>query len=132
MDDVPDMGDEESEPPLTVEYFRQQSCIVKPARGCVLAFRDVHYFTDTNIHILNGVSGIVKPGEMCAMLGASGAGKSTLLDVLAARKTTGRVTGDITFNGKPRSPEILKTSAYIMQGTIYHFSTNILYILNYC
>ena len=43
-------------------------------------------------------------------------GKSTLLEVLAARKTTGRVTGDILFNGKPCSPEILKASAYIMQG----------------
>jgi ABC-type uncharacterized transport system ATPase subunit len=31
--------------------------------------------------------------------GGSGAGKTTLMDVIAGRKTAGRVTGDIRVNG---------------------------------
>ena len=33
-------------------------------------------------------------------MGASGAGKSTLLDVLAGRKNTGKISGDILINGE--------------------------------
>jgi ABC-type multidrug transport system ATPase subunit len=33
-------------------------------------------------------------------MGPSGAGKSTLLDVLAQRKNTGRIEGEILVNGK--------------------------------
>ena len=33
--------------------------------------------------LLNGVSGIARPGTMTALMGPSGAGKTTLLDVLA-------------------------------------------------
>eukprot|EP01042_Synura_sphagnicola_P024818 gene24818-31799_t len=43
---------------------------------------------------------------MCALMGASGAGKSTLLDVLAARKTTGRVAGVVRYNAE-RAPAAL-------------------------
>lgn len=75
------------EPVLTVEYFRQHSSVTKPSSGCTLAFRDVHYHTDSNMHILNGVSGIVKPGEMCAMLGASGAGKCFYITLLHTTRT---------------------------------------------
>lgn len=31
-----------------------------------------------------------------------GAGKTTLMDVIAGRKTVGRITGDIMVNGKPK------------------------------
>lgn len=34
-------------------------------------------------------------------MGTSGAGKTTLMDVIACRKTVGRVTGRVTANGRP-------------------------------
>jgi ABC-type multidrug transport system ATPase subunit len=42
---------------------------------------------------------------MTALMGSSGAGKTTLLDVLAGRKTTGRISGDILINGYPKVQE---------------------------
>jgi ABC-type multidrug transport system ATPase subunit len=55
--------------------------------------------------LLNYVSGYAKPGTMTALMGSSGAGKTTLLDVLAGRKTTGRIRGDILINGHPKVQE---------------------------
>ena len=47
--------------------------------------------------------------------GASGAGKSTLLDVLAQRKTTGTISGQILYNYSPA----LTSSAYVMQDNVH-------------
>jgi ABC-type bacteriocin/lantibiotic exporter with double-glycine peptidase domain len=52
--------------------------------------------------LLSNVSGFSKPHALTALMGSSGAGKTTLLDVLAGRKTTGRITGDILINGYPK------------------------------
>lgn len=50
--------------------------------------------TNTPIHSI--------PGHLPSInKGPSGAGKSTLLDVLARRKTGGKITGTILVNGKP-------------------------------
>jgi ABC-type multidrug transport system ATPase subunit len=50
--------------------------------------------------ILSSISGSVRPGQVCAIMGASGAGKSTLLDILAHKDKHGAVTGDIYVNGR--------------------------------
>lgn len=52
--------------------------------------------------LLAGVSAYAKPGTLTALMGSSGAGKTTLLDVLAGRKTMGRMTGEILVNGYPK------------------------------
>jgi ATP-binding cassette subfamily G (WHITE) protein 2 len=69
----------------------------------------------SEISLLKGVTGRAMPGEMVALMGASGAGKSTLLDVLAQRKTTGKILGEITYNGSPE----LKSFAYVMQDNVH-------------
>jgi len=38
----------------------------------------------------------------CAQ-GSSGAGKTTLIDVVAGRKTSGEITGEVLINGQPKS-----------------------------
>ncbi len=53
-----------------------------------------------NKKIINNVSGIAKPYEVLAILGASGAGKTTLLNVLNSRNRGSlRIDGDIKVNG---------------------------------
>lgn len=54
------------------------------------------------VELVKGVSGYAKPGTMTALMGSSGAGKTTLLDVLAGRKTTGCIIGEILVNGFPK------------------------------
>ena len=52
-------------------------------------------------HILKGVTGIARPGELLAIMGPSGAGKTTLLNCLAAR--TVPTSGTISYSGRPLS-----------------------------
>jgi len=69
--------------------------------------------------ILHPGSGVVLPGEMCALVGPSGAGKSTLLDMLAGRKTTGRLGGTVFMNGRPVGKAFKRNSAYVAQEDVF-------------
>ncbi|KAL2912287.1 FAD-dependent urate hydroxylase [Polyrhizophydium stewartii] len=50
--------------------------------------------------VLEGVQGIVRPGEVMAIMGGSGAGKTTFLDILARKSKSGIVSGEILVNGR--------------------------------
>jgi ABC-type multidrug transport system ATPase subunit len=49
--------------------------------------------------ILDNASGIVRPGELFALMGPSGSGKTTLLHTLAQRQTA-TVRGQVLINGE--------------------------------
>jgi ABC-type multidrug transport system ATPase subunit len=108
-----------------VAWYRQSTGVIQISCGCRLLFRDINYSVQSkkdskiSIPLIKGVSGRVQPGEMFALMGASGAGKSTLLDLLAGRKTTGTVSGDILFNGAQRTIKIMKSAAYVMQDNVH-------------
>lgn len=85
------------------------------------------------IRLLSDVSGYVTPGTLLALMGASGAGKvncreiklrtnwfiqSTLLDVLAGRKSSGRITGEVLINGKKPDHTFTRYTAYVTQNDI--------------
>jgi ATP-binding cassette subfamily G (WHITE) protein 2 len=116
--------------PLTVDFYRRSTGLVDQSEGCLLTFKNVIYEVPNrefsrskapgptnreSLRLLNDVTGTVHPGQMCAFMGASGAGKSTLLDVLAQRKNTGRILGDILYNGSTH----LKSWAYVMQDNVH-------------
>ncbi|KAE9099985.1 ABC transporter G family member 34 [Phytophthora fragariae] len=83
---------------------------VKAAKGSGLPFtpsnlciRDLEYFvtlpSGEEKQLLHGITAHFEPGRMVALMGSSGAGKTTLMDVIAGRKTGGRIVGDIIVNG---------------------------------
>uniref|UniRef100_A0A7S4GMD6 ABC transporter domain-containing protein n=1 Tax=Oxyrrhis marina TaxID=2969 RepID=A0A7S4GMD6_OXYMA len=55
--------------------------------------------------LLDGVSGIARPGELVAVMGPSGCGKTTLLDVLGDRISKGKVEGTVEIGAKKRDPQ---------------------------
>ena len=75
---------------------------------------------DDRLVLLNSVSGAFRPGVLTALMGVTGAGKTTLMDVLAGRKTTGYVTGNITISGYPKKQETFaRISGYCEQNDIH-------------
>ncbi|OXG76830.1 ABC transporter PMR5, partial [Cryptococcus neoformans D17-1] len=69
--------------------------------------------------LLNGVNGFVKGGSLTALMGASGAGKTTLLDTISLRKTTGKVEGKMTIDGKPLDASFSRQTGFAMQADIH-------------
>ncbi|GLC47082.1 hypothetical protein PLESTM_002024000 [Pleodorina starrii] len=90
-----------------------------------LAFHNVSYFVPEpkgsgELQLLRDVSGCFRPGVLTALMGASGAGKTTLMDVLAGRKTGGRVEGRQLLNGHPK---VMATFSRVM-GYVEQFDVH--------
>ncbi|KXZ48202.1 hypothetical protein GPECTOR_29g109 [Gonium pectorale] len=90
-----------------------------------LAFTDVSYHVPQpkgpgELRLLHEVSGSFRPGVLTALMGASGAGKTTLMDVLAGRKTGGRVEGRQLLNGHPkRMATFARVMGYVEQFDVH-------------
>lgn len=69
--------------------------------------------------ILNGLSGVVLPGEILAMLGPSGSGKTTLLTALGGR-LSGKLSGKITYNGNPFSGATKRRTGFVAQDDVLY------------
>ncbi|XP_058724834.1 pleiotropic drug resistance protein 1-like [Vicia villosa] len=70
-----------------------------------------------SLHILQNVSGIIKPQRMTLLLGPPGSGKTTLLLALAGKLAKElKQSGRVTYNGKGLDEFVpQRTSAYISQ-----------------
>ncbi|KAL3515878.1 hypothetical protein ACH5RR_022780 [Cinchona calisaya] len=96
----------------TAESYKAK--MVLPFEPLTLVFQDLQYYIDTprvmkehgfakgRLQLLCDITGAVRPGILTALMGVSGAGKTTLLDVLAGRKTSGHVEGEIRIGGFPK------------------------------
>lgn len=86
-----------------------------------LTFQDICYDVSASkgkgtLRLLNNVNGIFRRGRMCALMGSSGAGKSTLMDVIAGRKTSGKICGEIRLNGFLKDQKSFRrASGYVEQ-----------------
>ncbi|TMW67517.1 hypothetical protein Poli38472_011137 [Pythium oligandrum] len=92
-----------------------------------LAFKDLWYSVPNPkepkgapLDLLKGISGFATPGTITALMGSSGAGKTTLMDVIAGRKTGGKIQGEILLNGHPASDlAIRRATGYCEQMDIH-------------
>uniref|UniRef100_A0A0D9XTN9 ABC transporter domain-containing protein n=1 Tax=Leersia perrieri TaxID=77586 RepID=A0A0D9XTN9_9ORYZ len=109
-----------------------QPRIVLPFHPLSLCFNHVNYyvdmpaemreqgFTESRLQLLSDISGVFRPGVLTALVGVSGAGKTTLMDVLAGRKTSGVIEGEITLSGYPKKQETFaRISGYCEQTDIH-------------
>lgn len=109
-----------------------QSRVTLPFQPLALCFNHVNYyvdmpaemkeqgFTESRLQLLSDISGTFRPGVLTALVGVSGAGKTTLMDVLAGRKTSGAIEGDITLSGYPKKQETFaRISGYCEQTDIH-------------
>ncbi|XP_058191657.1 pleiotropic drug resistance protein 3-like isoform X2 [Rhododendron vialii] len=111
---------------------RHQDRLVLPFEPLTLAFQDVQYSIETplemrekgstqkQLQLLCDITGVLRPGILTALMGVSGAGKTTLLDVLAGRKTSGTIKGDIRIGGYPKVQETFaRISGYCEQSDVH-------------
>ncbi|KAI5475511.1 putative ABC transporter superfamily membrane protein Pdr11p [Pseudohyphozyma bogoriensis] len=93
----------------------------------VFTFKDVRYTVKVGGKdkvLLDGITGLVQPGKLTALMGASGAGKTTLLDTISKRKTVGKVEGELLIDGKALDSTFSRRTGFVQQGDIHEqFST---------
>ncbi|CAJ1932208.1 unnamed protein product [Sphenostylis stenocarpa] len=93
--------------------------------GCVSSQKSKHTRT-----VLNGVTGMVGPGEVMAMLGPSGSGKTTLLTALAGR-LAGKLSGAITYNNQPFSSSMRRNIGFVSQDDVLYPHLTVVETLTY-
>ncbi|OQR93166.1 ATP-binding Cassette (ABC) Superfamily [Thraustotheca clavata] len=89
-----------------------------------IAAKDLDYFVNLpsgeEKQLLQHITASFTPGKMTALMGSSGAGKTTFMDVLAGRKTGGRIMGDVYINGEPKDPTTFsRIASYCEQMDIH-------------
>ncbi|ETO60182.1 hypothetical protein F444_21581, partial [Phytophthora nicotianae P1976] len=101
----------------------ERSHVVSPV---TVAFQDLRYSVPDphnpkeSLELLKGITGFALPGSITALMGSSGAGKTTLMDVIAGRKTGGKITGKILLNGyKANDLAIRRSTGYCEQMDVH-------------
>ena len=71
-------------------------------------------------HVLCGVSGMLAPGELLAIMGPSGSGKSSLLSVLAGRAPSSphTLSGVVTCGGTRTSKAVRRSWGFVFQDDL--------------
>jgi len=72
---------------------------LKKSKSNMLQIKDLHASVDDK-DILKGISLLVKPGEVHAIMGPNGSGKSTLAAVIAGKDEFEITKGDVLLNGE--------------------------------
>ncbi|KAF5780437.1 putative AAA+ ATPase domain, ABC transporter, G1 [Helianthus annuus] len=82
--------------------------------------------------ILTGITGMVNPGEVLAVLGPSGSGKSTLLNALAGRLPEQCFSGKVVANGAKMTKSVLKRTGFVTQDDVLYPHLTVRETLIFC
>ncbi|CAA3012922.1 ABC transporter G family member 25 [Olea europaea subsp. europaea] len=83
--------------------------------------------------ILSGITGMVSPGQILAVLGPSGSGKSTLLNALAGRLHHGHdLTGSILANNKKLTKSTRRRIGFVTQDDVLYPHLTVRETLIFC
>lgn len=96
-------------------------------RGAV-EFKDVHFGYDERTEVLRGISALVEPGEVIALVGPSGAGKTTLVNLIPRfySPTKGQVLIDgqdiaeVTLVSLRQSLAVVPQDPHLFSDTVEH------------
>ncbi|XP_033145871.1 ABC transporter G family member 33 isoform X2 [Brassica rapa] len=115
-----------------IDYTEDSGKMALPFKPLTITFQDLNYYVDVpaemrvqgynekKLQLLSDITGAFRPGVLTALMGISGAGKTTLLDVLAGRKTSGYIEGEIRINGYLKVQETFaRVSGYCEQTDIH-------------
>ncbi|KDO29394.1 hypothetical protein SPRG_05931 [Saprolegnia parasitica CBS 223.65] len=117
-----------AEPPKTPQHalVDVHEAAQRASVPVTLAFQDLWYSVpnptkgEPDLKLLKGVNGYALPGTITALMGSSGAGKTTLMDVIAGRKTGGKIEGKILLNGYEATDlAIRRSTGYCEQMDIH-------------
>uniref|UniRef100_A0ABD2XPY1 ABC transporter domain-containing protein n=1 Tax=Trichogramma kaykai TaxID=54128 RepID=A0ABD2XPY1_9HYME len=86
------------------------------SRPVQLVFRNLQVVKEKR-SLLRDVSGVVKPGELLAVMGPSGCGKSTLLNCLSGR--IGHDSGEIWMNRERLTKRWRRRICYVQQQDVF-------------
>jgi len=133
----PEVGRDVEESPLVKHHGETPVHPVKTtgSKPVTLTFQDLKYSVNiknpqkqttsdpkyVQREILRGMTGVCRPRELTAIMGASGAGKTTLLNILSCRVGGGKnkLSGSILANAQPYDiAKFSKFAGYVMQNDI--------------
>ncbi|KAF0713025.1 hypothetical protein As57867_004542, partial [Aphanomyces stellatus] len=96
-----------------------------------LSFSDLYYTIEvgkgkdkTTRQLLKGIHGCFEPGTLTALMGSTGAGKTTLMDVIAGRKTAGKIEGEMFVNGYALNRQAFNGVSGYCEQTDMHETTS--------